>query len=97
MIQNTELETKVRELGKKIDLVGTAISETILKIDLLAAALSEAKPKIVNIKQAAIRWGFSESYLYKAPKAKGMPTVRVGGKLLFDVEAVESWMRTNPS
>ena len=64
--------------------------QTILK----RLSLNQNEEEIGNIQQAVVWTGISESKLYKLSATKGVPTIRVGGKLLFSKSQLQNWMLT---
>ena len=51
--------------------------------------------KYLSISQAAQLMGLSTSTVYKKTSARSIPFFKLGGKVLFDAEILDRWIRTH--
>lgn len=51
--------------------------------------------KFLNAKELAKYISLSVSYIYKLTSRNEIPFIKVGGKVLFEIEAIESWLKSN--
>ena len=77
--------------------MGNSITLTDLadKIELLASAVMTNKP-VLNIGEAAIYTGLTESYLYKLTSKQDIPHFKPRGKMIyFNREELDEWLQQN--
>ena len=51
--------------------------------------------KTVTIKEASLIFGLSTSWLYKRSAERSIPILKVGGKVLLDIDEFSQWLRNH--
>jgi len=55
------------------------------------------RPRVLNVKQAALYLGRSESAVRQLAGMKALPTVRADSRVMFDVRDLDCWIEQNKS
>ena len=73
----------------------TTIQGLSEKIDLLASAVMSNKP-VLNVPEAAIYTGLTDSYLYKLTSRQEIPHFKPRGKMIyFNRDELDEWLQQN--
>lgn len=51
--------------------------------------------KTITIKEASLTFGLSTSWLYKRSAERSIPILKVGGKVLIDIDEFSRWLRSH--
>jgi len=51
--------------------------------------------RMLTLKQAAEIYGLSLSWLHKRSAERSIPILKIGGKVLIDIEEFDAWLRSH--